>query len=331
MDLPRLTSAIVRQTTVLIARLSTAGGARSPLARIAGEVFLGLATELERQGVGKKVAADMFGLALRSFQLKVQRVRESVSDRGFTLWSAVRLYIEKRGSATRREVLERFARDDPASVRGILNDLVESGVVYRTGRGEASMYRATPPEDIGRFSEADQAEADAALVWLTVTRDGPLSAAAVAQSTGLAPEAVDRALEELEASDKIQHTGSDEERSYSAGQCLIPVGDEVGWEAAVIDHHQAVLNAIAAKIESGTRKSSAADATGGSTFAFELWPGHPEEEAVRGLLARTRGQAAEVWDRVSSFNAKDHLRAVGAYRVSFYLGQYLCSEEDAEA
>jgi len=330
MDLPRLTSAIVRQTTVLIARLSTAGGARSPLARIAGEVFLGLVTELERQGVGKKVAADMFGLALRSFQLKVQRVRESASDRGLTLWSAVRLYIEKRGSATRREILQRFARDDAASVRGILNDLVESGVVYRTGRGEASMYRATPPEDVDRLAEVDQAESDAALVWLTVTRDGPLCADALAQSTGLAPETVHRALEELEASDKIQHTGTGEERSYSAGQCLIPVGDEAGWEAAVIDHHQAVLNAIAAKIESGTRKSSASDATGGSTFAFELWPWHPEEEAVRGLLAHTRGQAAEIWDRVSSFNAQDPPRATGGYRVSFYVGQYLCSEEDAE-
>jgi CRP-like cAMP-binding protein len=301
------------------------------LARIAGEVFLGLVTELERQGVGKKVAADMFGLALRSFQLKVQRVRESVSERGLTLWSAVRLYIEKRGSATRREVLERFARDDAASVRGILNDLVESGVVYRTGRGEASLYRATPPEDVGRLAEVDRAESDAALVWLTVTRDGPLTRAAVVHSTGLDREAVDRALEELEASDKVQQTGSGEERCYSAGQCLIPVGDEAGWEAAVIDHHQAVLNAIAAKIESGNRTSSAVDATGGSTFAFELWPGHPEEEAVRGLLARTRSQAAELWDRVSSFNAQGHPDRPGSYRVSFYLGQYLCSEQDAES
>jgi hypothetical protein len=40
------------------------------------------------------------------------------------------LYIEKRGSVTRGEILARFARDDAASVRGILNDLGESGVVY---------------------------------------------------------------------------------------------------------------------------------------------------------------------------------------------------------
>ena len=39
-------------------------------------------TELERQGVGKKVAADMFGLALRSYQLKLQRLQESASEGG---------------------------------------------------------------------------------------------------------------------------------------------------------------------------------------------------------------------------------------------------------
>ena len=69
MNLERLISAIVRQTTVLVARLSTTGGVRSPLGRVADQVFVGLVEELERQGVGKKVVADMFGMALRSYQL----------------------------------------------------------------------------------------------------------------------------------------------------------------------------------------------------------------------------------------------------------------------
>src|SRR6185503_8131280 len=62
-----LIDAIVRQTMVLIAQLSTADGVRSPLAHVADEVFVGLVHELERQNVGKKVIADMFGLALRSY------------------------------------------------------------------------------------------------------------------------------------------------------------------------------------------------------------------------------------------------------------------------
>ena len=59
------------------AQLSTVAGIRAPLSRIADEVFLSLSRELESQGVTRKVAADMFGLALRSYQLKINRLTAS--------------------------------------------------------------------------------------------------------------------------------------------------------------------------------------------------------------------------------------------------------------
>lgn len=55
-----LISAIVQQVTVLIAQLATTGGARAPLAQVAGQVFLELARELEAQGVSRKVSAKRF-------------------------------------------------------------------------------------------------------------------------------------------------------------------------------------------------------------------------------------------------------------------------------
>jgi hypothetical protein len=58
MDSRRLIDAIVRQTTILIAQVSTTAGIRSPLARVADQVFLELSRELEGQGVTRKVAAD---------------------------------------------------------------------------------------------------------------------------------------------------------------------------------------------------------------------------------------------------------------------------------
>ena len=45
MDPQILIDAIVRQTMVLIARLSTVDGVRSPLAHVANEVFVGLVRE----------------------------------------------------------------------------------------------------------------------------------------------------------------------------------------------------------------------------------------------------------------------------------------------
>lgn len=88
-----LIDSVVRQTMVLIAELATAGGLRAPLAHVANQVFLDLATELERQGVSRKVAADMFGLALRGSQRRIQRAAESATDRGHSLWEAVLAFV----------------------------------------------------------------------------------------------------------------------------------------------------------------------------------------------------------------------------------------------
>lgn len=80
---------IVQQTTVLIAKLSTADGFPSPLAYIANQVFIELAAELENQGVNRKVTADMFGISLRSYRRRIQRAKESASVKRRTLWEAV--------------------------------------------------------------------------------------------------------------------------------------------------------------------------------------------------------------------------------------------------
>ena len=82
MDGRLLIDAIVRQTTVLIAQLATASGVRTPLAHIANQVFLDLVNELRAQGLGNKVIADMFGLALRTYHRRVNQLAESNTFRG---------------------------------------------------------------------------------------------------------------------------------------------------------------------------------------------------------------------------------------------------------
>lgn len=109
MTLAVLIQAIVRQTTILIAQLATTGGSRAPLAQIADQVFSELVAELERQGVSRKVSADMFGLGLRTYQRKIQRLEESSTDRGRSIWVAVLEYVRSRGLLTRGEILTRFA------------------------------------------------------------------------------------------------------------------------------------------------------------------------------------------------------------------------------
>jgi hypothetical protein len=111
-----LIDGIVRQTTVLIAQLSTVAGIRAPLSRIVDQVFLNLAHELEAQGVTRKVAADMFGLALRSYQLKIGRLTQSASENEHTLWEAVLEFLRAAPGCTRRKLMERFSLDEARTV-----------------------------------------------------------------------------------------------------------------------------------------------------------------------------------------------------------------------
>ncbi len=323
-----LIDAIVRQTTILIARLSTAEGARSPLGHIANEVFAGLVAELEQQRVSKKVVADMFGMALRSYRQKVQRVGESATSRGVTLWSAVQSYLAERESATRAEVLERFRYDDEGSVRGILNDLVENGFVIRSGRGDETSYRIATEEeleDFGAFLENRSADSLAAHVWLQIYREGPTSHRRLTQLVPVSSSSLEEAIDLLLTDGRISLETDRPDRTYVAEHVLIPLGESSGWEAAVVDHHRAVLNALAAKVTAGHRSSGRNDEVGGTTLTFDLWPGHPKEQEVRQLLANTRSSILPLWEEVTEYNRT--AQGEGRYQVHFYCGQYLTEEE----
>jgi hypothetical protein len=330
MNAQLLIDAVVRQTMILIAQLSTADGVRSPLNHVADEVFRGLVRELERQGLGKKVIADMFGLALRSYQQKVQRLSESATKRGETLWGAVHTYLSDVPTATRAEVLEHFQHDEEQKVRSILNDLVETGLVFRSGRGKETRYRVATKEeleDLGASATVDTEDTNAALVWVHVYRASPLRKDELADLVQMPSAALDAAIQQLVADERIWLETRSDGVYCATERCLIPVGEAAGWEAAIVDHHRAVLNALAAKLVSGRHVSGAADEVGGTTLSFDLWPGHPREAEVRRLLAAVRGQVLPLWEEVSEYNREN--RPSTTYKVTFYCGQYLVEEDDA--
>lgn len=321
--------AIVRQSMVLIAQLSTVDGVRSPLSHIADEVFVGLVRELENQGLGKKVIADMFGLALRSYRQKVQRLRESVTSRGVTLWGAVHSFLAERDSASRVEILEHFQHDEEAMVRSILNDLAESGLVCRSGRGKDTKYRvatAEELEELGTSAAENSEETNDALVWVYVCREGPLRKDQLMALLPLPERFVDEALARLIAEERIRLETRPDGIWYATEHCLIPVGEAAGWEAALIDHHRAVVAALAAKVVSGHHASAAKDEIGGTTLSYDLWPGHPKEHEVKELLATTRDRVIALWEEVEAYN-REHPSEI-ASTVTFYCGQYLALEED---
>jgi hypothetical protein len=226
MNIQLLIDAIVRQTTVLVAELATAGGARAPLAHLANQVFIDLAGELERQGVSRKVSADMFGLALRSYQRKVARLRESSTIRGQSLWEAVLDFLTARSVATRAEVLSHFHADPEDLVSGVLHDLAESGVIYSSGRGIGTLYRAISTDDLSRIARDDDASVDA-MVWTIVYRNGPLEKEAIVEQSHLSLDLLDRVLERLEQAGRIDVDRTRAAPAYSSAELVIPEARKV--------------------------------------------------------------------------------------------------------
>jgi hypothetical protein len=230
-----LIDSIVQQTMVFIAQLATAGGVRAPLAHVADQVFLDLTHELTAQGVTKKVIADMFGTALRTYHRRVQETLHSQTDSDRTVWEGVLGFVRSREPVSALEVQQRFLRDDAEVVSGVFNDLVNPGLAYRAGRGDRAVY---PAAHEAYFLASDD-EARAArrwLVWLTVYRRGPISVDQVGEHARLPEAECSRALNELLDEGKVSLSDENGVPHFSAARFEVPVGETHGWEAAVLAH-----------------------------------------------------------------------------------------------
>jgi hypothetical protein len=330
-----LVHGIVQQTMVLIAQVATVGGVRAPLARVASQVFLDLTSELAAQGLGKHVIADMFGMALRTYHRKVRAVSESQTEQGRSVWEAVLEYIREQEPVTGRQVSERFRNDDAQVVTGVLNDLTHSGLTYRSGRAQDAVYRIADAADFTRQESDNRREGEEYLVWLAIFRQGPLGLAQIADALKLSEadckRAVDRLLGEgrvraLPDAQGAQGTRGAQSTRYASERFDVPVGSEGGYEAALLDHFQALVAAICVKLRAGAARSQADDATGGGTYTFAVWPGHPLEDEARSLLPRVRALVNELRERVDRHNSAIEQPPLQA-PVVFYMGQYVKSDD----
>lgn len=324
MNTQLLIDAIMRQTTVLIAQLATAGGVRAPLSHIANQVFVDLSRELREQGISRKVSADMFGMALRAYIRKLQRLSESSTDRGNSLWQAVLDFVADRPVVSRAEVLLRFNRDEPVSVRGILHDLTESGLLFSSGSGDSTVYRALG-EDEARYARLQDVRGRDELLSVLIYREGPFTFSELLQRSGLSEVELKASLERLCGSGQVERGGGGELRGT---KFFIPLDAGQGWEGAVLDHYHALVRTICARLLPSDRQP---DATcGGATYTFEVWAGHPLEAEVLGTLGRLRQELSELRQRLETHNDAAGIPAAHL-RVVCYAGQHVTEQHAAES
>jgi hypothetical protein len=324
MNVRLLIEALVRQMTVLLAELATSGGLRAPLANVADRVFIELARELEGHGVSRIVSADMFGMALRTYLRRIRRHDESVSDKGKSLWEAVFAFIETQGVVSRGDVLSHFAKDDDVLVRGVLQDLTDSGLLFRSGLRNAAVYRIALASEIGHARRQSDDDAVDNMIWALVRREGPVTAAALVDSTALRLADLEASLDRLAADGRVETASKS---GYRARSLVIPLGVTAGWEAAVYDHFHAVVKTIVARLRVDTDGVGTRDQTGGSTYSFEVWKGHPMQDEVKGQLARFREMTSALRQRAEAYNEL-HGCERGVERVTVYFGQSSIDDEE---
>ena len=324
MTVELLIHAIVHQTTILIAHLSTLGGGRAPLAQVATQVFLDLVRELERQGVSRKVSADMFGLGLRTYRRKIQRLSESSTERGRSLWEVVLEFIKTRSRTTKEDLLLRFSLDDEAQVRAVLRDLCESQLVIPCETGAKGGYRAASDDELLALRTTQASDGLDDLVVALIYREGALTRAQIAQRAQSDERLIEAPLERLVNAGRVQRASVDGVDTFEARALVIPLDAPAGWEAAVFDHFKAVVTTILGRLDPEAA-AKADDRVGGSTYTIDIWPGHPMFDEVSVTLRQVRTTLSDLRRRVSEHNAQ-HARPKHYFRAVIYAGQRLISE-----
>lgn len=329
MNVKILIDSIVRQTTVLIAQLATTGGIRAPLAHIANQVFLELSRELDAQGVSRKVSADMFGMALRTYLRRIQWLTESSTERGRTLWEAVLDYLSQGEVKSRAQVLKRFCRDEEALVRGVLHDLTANGLVFSSGTGSGQMFRATTKAEQMQIKLEDSETGLDELLWAFIYRDGPLTRGELDEFVAARTESIDRAIGRLVEAGRIYKQGVETNPSFASCELEVEIGAAVGWEAAFFDHYQSMVKTMCQRLAKSDEPTDRRSRIGGSTYTFDVWPGHPMAEEVYGCLARFREQHGELYERIKQYNSQ-HGFPKEYEQVVVYGGQCIVAQENTD-
>jgi hypothetical protein len=220
-----------------------------------------------------------------------------------------------------------FPRDDEAMLRGVLQDLVDSGLVFRSGSGDATVYRAATVEELAVGDPKPSVDRLAAMLWVMVNRYGPIADAELSEHVQVDQAKQAEALASLLAEGRLRR---DTEGKLVCDECVIPHGDPAGWEAAVFDHFQALVTAICTKLRLGSKRSLAGEWVGGSTYGFDVWDGHPHRSEVLGFLQSTRERAVQLRRKIEDYNARHTPPDGEGQRVIAYVGQTVVGIESTE-
>lgn len=205
---------------------------------------------------------------------------------------------------------------------------MSTGLVYRAGRGDDASFRVADATDFA-FDDQVRSEASAYLVWLFVYRHGPVSRERLAELARLPEKVCQDALEELIREGRVREVREGSKVHYESDLLVVAPGSARGYEAAILDHFQAMITAMTRKLVSNQSGERRTDEVGGSTWSLDVWPGHPLEAEAKGTLRRIRAEMEELRARIDSHNSTAK-QSRPLEKVVVYSGQYVASDGDEQ-
>lgn len=319
MNFGELVERLVPLTAELFATLASKDPLRMRFADIGRKTVRDIYEMLRRDGMSNQAIAASLDMTINGFRARVARDRELFEEGPSgqpTLIERVYAFIAENGSeltAVNRAAIERAFRGTPdESLRAVLHYLVESGKLSTSGRGTGKQYRLVP------FEQTEGDDYHAAQVMLF--HHGPLSIERLAESLNEPIERGQAFLKRLSEDDRVvEETDEHGSTAYRVGSYHIPLGEPEGFEAALLDHVNAVFQAIGRRVR-GTGAYTAPQYTGGTTYAFDVPADDPLAEEIGGFLTEMREKMPAWLERSEAANTAADAD-VPRRRISIYTGQ----------
>src|SRR5262249_38085153 len=141
-----------------------------------------------------------------------------------------------------------FRKDGEEPVAAVLRDLISSGLVYVTGSGPNTAYRSTSEHEIKKLLSAAAADGLSAIAWVTIYRNPGIGLDELALQMNVTPEVLREAVRALRADGRLEIADESTLTGLRVRSLTVPVGSSLGWEAAILDHFQAMATAIGSKL-----------------------------------------------------------------------------------
>lgn len=170
---------------------------------------------------------------------------------------------------------------------------------FADGSGEERVDGRQPDESGDDISDALGLEA---LVWVVICREGPITMVALESRIRRQRAVLRPVIDRLVRDGRARRVEQQSDEILSAPDFNVPLAANSGWEAAVLDHFQAVVTTICQRLSLGAQVPGAQEGVGGSTYTFNVWRGHPLEDEVLDSLRRFRAEQGDLRRRVREHN-----------------------------